>query len=107
MSLLFLEFVFNKIQAKLLKHNFTEVKPITSDDLKLEEMKQIQNIMEHTQRLQENWEKFILYKSVKKNLNAADVRAKCRLFGEDLSDLLVTLPTVGSTYTRNIYLSKY
>ena len=76
-----------------MKHNFTEVKSITSD-----EMKHIQNIMEQTQRLQENWEKIILNKSVKNNLIAADVRAKCRLLGEDLSDLLAILPKVGGTH---------
>ena len=65
-------------------------------------MKQIQNIMEHIQILQENWEKFILHKRFKNNLNAIDVRAKYRLFGEDLSDLLATLSAVGSTHGISI-----
>ena len=50
--------------ARLLhkKHNFGEVKPIiTSEDLKLEEMKQ--NIMDHVQIMQEKTEKFILNNS--------------------------------------------
>ena len=89
LSFLWFEFVF---QAKLLTQNITEVKPITSDDIELDQMKQI---MEYTQILQKNWGKFILHKSVKKNLNARDLQAKCRLFGEDLSDLMATLQTVG------------
>ena len=83
---------------KVKEANKFELKLFVCNDLKLEEVKQIQNIMEHTQRLQENWEKFILDKSVKNNLNAADVLAKCRLFREDLLDLLATLPTAGSTH---------
>ena len=93
LSFLCFEFVFHKIPAKLLKHNITEVKQFKSDN-----MKQIQNIIEHTQMLQENWKKFILYES----LNAIDVRAKYRLFGEDLSDLLATLSAVGSTHGISI-----
>ena len=91
LSFLFFEFAFHKIPNKLLKHDIIQVKAITSDDIKLEEMKQIQNIMEHIQILQENWEKFILHKRFKNNLNAIDVRAKCRHFGKDLSDLLAIL----------------
>ena len=78
-----------------MKNNFTE-----------DEMKHIQNIIEQTQRLQENWEKIILNKSVKNNLIAADVRAKCRLLGEDLSDLLAILPTVGGTHQTFIQAKK-
>ena len=53
------------------KHNFGEIKskPITSDDLKLEQMKQ--NIMEHVQIMQEKTEKFILNHSHDKNLIAS------------------------------------
>ena len=98
LSFLCFEFVYHKIPAKLLSHNINEVKPFRSDDMKLEEMKQVQNIIEHTQMLQENWKKFILYES----LNAIDVRAKYRLFGEDLSDLLATLSAVGSTHGISI-----
>ena len=78
-----------------MKNNFTE-----------DEMKHIQNIIEQTQRLQENWEKNILNKSVKNNLIAADLRAKCRLLGEDLSDLLAILPTVGGTQRTFIQAKK-
>ena len=98
LSFLCFEFVYHKIPAKLLSHNITEVKPFRSDDMKLEEMKQVQNIIEHTQMLQENWKKFILHES----LNAINVRAKYRLFGEDLSDLLATLSAVGSTHGISI-----
>ena len=56
--------------ARLLhqKINFGEVKTITSEDLKLEEMKQ--NIMDHVQIMQEKTEKFILNNSHDKNLIA-------------------------------------
>ena len=50
------------------KINFGEVKTITSEDLKLEEMKQ--NIMDHVQIMQEKTEKFILNNSHQKNLIA-------------------------------------
>ena len=57
------EFVYNKLLARLLhqKHNFVEVKPITSEDIKLEEMKK--DIMNHVQIMQEKTEKFILNNS--------------------------------------------
>ena len=50
------------------KINFGEVKTITSEDLKLEEMKQ--NIMDHVQIMQEKTEKFILNNSHENNLIA-------------------------------------
>ena len=65
MSFLIIEFIYNKFLARLLqqKHNFGKIKskPITSDDLKLEQMKQ--NIIEHVQIMQEKTEKFILNNS--------------------------------------------
>ena len=73
MSFLIIEFIYNKFLARLLqqKHNFGKIKskPITSDDLKLEQMKQ--NIIEHVQIMQEKTEKFILNHSHDKNLNAS------------------------------------
>ena len=56
--------------ARLLhqKLNFGEVKTITSEDLKLEEMKQ--NIMDHVQIMAEKTEKFIFNNSHEKNLIA-------------------------------------
>ena len=70
LSFLFLEFVYNKMPARLLhqKLNFGEVKTITSEDLKLEEMKQ--NIMDHVQIMAEKTEKFIFNNSHEKNLIA-------------------------------------
>ena len=56
--------------ARLLHkwHNLREVKKITSEDLKLEEMKQ--NIMDHIQIMQERTENFIINHSHDKNLIA-------------------------------------
>ena len=70
LSFLFLEFLYNKMPPRLLhqRHYFGEVKAVTSEDLKLEEMKQ--NIMDHVQIMQEKTEKFILNNSHEKNLIA-------------------------------------
>ena len=85
MSFLIIEFIYNKFFARLLqqKHNFGKIKskPITSDDLKLEQMKQ--NIMEHVQIMQEKTEKFILNNSHDKNLIAAVFHENLMLMKEE------------------------
>ena len=83
LSFLFFEFVYNKLLARLLhrKHNLGEIKPITSEDIKLEEMKQ--NIMEHVQIMQEKTEKFILNNSHDKNLIATKFYENLMLMKEE------------------------
>ena len=77
------EFVYKKLLARLLhqKHNFGEIKPITSDDLKLEEMKQ--NIMDHVQIMQERTEQFILNNSHDKLLIASKFYENLMLMKEE------------------------
>ena len=81
------EFVYNKLLARLLhqKHNFVEVKPITSEDIKLEEMKK--DIMNHVQIMQEKTEKFILNNSHGKNLIAAMFHENLMLMKEEFNTM--------------------
>ena len=69
--------------ARLLHkwHNLREVKKITSEDLKLEEMKQ--NIMDHIQIMQERTEQFILNNSHDKLLIASKFYENLMLMKEE------------------------
>ena len=89
MSFLIFEFIYNKFLAGLLqqKHNFGKItsKPINSDDLKLEQIKQ--NIMEQVQIMQEKTEKFILNNSHEKNLIASKFYENLMLMKEEFNTM--------------------